>query len=447
MESAVFLTDVREAFGSKVKTGEDAVEAAKAALFNHGCSNRPCAIVRCSDTADIQAAVRLATKHAIPLSVLGGGQHWAGFAIAQDGLVLDLRSLTHVRVDQQERSVTFGGGSRIDDVLLSLPDDLVSVTGAVSVVGYTGLTLGGGYGPLNSHFGLVCDTVRSAELVLADGTVVTANADCHPDLLWALRGGGGNYGVVTALELELFPLPDVQFAIIALPLASAANVLARLANVIEQAPDELSVLSGLITLHNGHKGMSLQPLLSGTCEQGESLFEELCSLSGTQVIARRRCPYKETFDREAEKAWSANQNYRVSARFCETLSPEIIDVLLESAENAPTQGCSVLLHDFHGKASRIPLESAAFPLRKPHYVLEVIAGWDSDADGAKAEEWLDEILRELEPFVLPGGWANVLGPDERQRAHDFYEPSRERLLAVKKKFDPQNVFFSNVTQP
>ena len=447
MENELFLDAMKEAFGSKVKTGADAAEAAHAALFNRGCRKTPCAVVQCSETADVQAAVQLATKHAVPLSVLGGGQHWAGFAVAQDGFVLDLRPMARVQFDRQKRTVTFGGGSRINDVLLSLPDDLVSVTGTVSGVGYTGLTLGGGYGPLNSHFGLVCDTVKSAEVVLADGSVVTANPDCNPDLLWALRGGGGNYGVVTALELELYPVPEVQTATIALPLASARTMLSLITKVVEQAPDELSVLSGLVTLPNGHKGMFLQPVLSGHTEQGERLFDELCNQSGTHVIARRWCPYKDIFDREAEKAWSANQNYRVSAHFSETLSPELIDVTLRSADNAPTRGCSVLLHDFHGKASRLPLESAAYPLRKPHYVIEVIAGWDGDADGVEAKKWLDQILQQLAPFVLRGGWANVLGPDEKQSAHDFYEPSRERLSAVKKKFDPHNVFFSNVTQP
>ncbi len=447
MENVSFLNDLNEVFGSKVKTGADAAEAARAALFNQGCRKSPRAIVDCSETADVQAAVRLATKHAVPLSVLGGGQHWAGFAIAQDGLVLDLRSMAHVHVDTEALTVTFGGGSRIDDVLQRLPDNLVSVTGTVSVVGYTGLTLGGGYGPLNSLFGLVCDTVKSAEVVLADGRVVTASADCNPDLLWALRGGGGNYGVVTALELELYSLPEVQTAIVALPLASARTMLSLIEKVIEQAPDELSVLSGLVTLPNGQKGMFLQPLLSGHTAQGEALFDELCAQSGTHVMHRRWCPYKETFDREAEKAWSACQNYCVSAHFGETLSPQLVDVILQSAENAPTRGCSILLHDFHGKASRIHPETAAYPLRKSHYVIEVIAGWDSDADGLRAREWFERILQQLAPFVLPGGWANVLGPNEKQSAHEFYEPSRERLQAVKNKFDPNNVFFSNVIQP
>ncbi len=137
---------------------------------------------------------------------------------------------------------------------------------------------------------------------------------------------------------------------------------------------------------------------------------------------RRWAPYKETFDREAEKAWYAHPNYRVSNRLCETLGAEILGVLVRSAERAPTPGCAILLHDFHGRAARFPRESAAYPVRKPHYVVEVIAGWDSQADGAKANEWLDQLLHALEQNALPGGWANVLGPEERQRAHDFYEP-------------------------
>jgi FAD/FMN-containing dehydrogenase len=447
MENQTFLDALKETFGSNVKTGVEADKAAHEALFNRGCSKKPCAIVECTQTQDVQAAVRLATKYSIPLSVLGGGSHWAGFAIAQDGLMLDLRTMTQVRVNREKPSVTFGGGSRVNDVLQSLPEDLVSVTGAVSSVGYTGLTLGGGYGPLNSRFGLACDTVLSAELVLADGSVVVADANSNADLLWALRGGGGSYGVVTALELELYRVPEVQTAIVALPLDSAARMLGFVQKIVEQAPDELSVLSGLVTLPHGHKGMFLQPCLSERTELGEKLFEELCSQTGTQVIMRSWVPYRETFDREAEKAWYAHRNYRVSNRLSEALSAEIVDTVLRNAERAPTPGCAILLHDFHGKASLIPLDSAAYPLRKVHYVVEVIAGWDSEADGVKANEWLDQILQDLEPNVLAGAWANVLGPEEKRRANDFYEPSQERLRAVKKKFDPQNVFFSNVAQP
>jgi FAD/FMN-containing dehydrogenase len=208
----------------------------------------------------------------------------------------------------------------------------------------------------------------------------------------------------------------------------------------------LSVLSGLVTLHDGHKGLFLQPLLSEESETGEHLFDELCSLPGAKVVARRWSPYKQIFDREAEKAWSANQNYRVSARFCEELNEAVVDLLTQGAERAPIPGCVLLLHDFHGQASRIPIENAAYPLRKVHYLIEVIAGWDSDADGIAAREWLDQVLEELSKLSLPGGYPNVLGPEEKQRSYDFYEPSRARLRAVKAKFDPYNVFSSNVCQ-
>ncbi len=277
MENKAFLADMEEAFGSNVKTRADANRAAHAALFNRGCPKTPCAIVRCTETADVQAAVRLATKHLVPLSVLGGGNHWAGLAIAQDGLVLDLRPMNHVQLNREKQTVSFGGGSLVGDVLSNLPDDLVPVTGAVTSVGYTGLTLGGGYGPLNSRFGLACDTVRSAEVVLADGSVVTASANSNPDLLWALQGGGGNYGVVTALELELYRVPEVQTTIVVLPLESAARMLSLVQKVVERAPDELSVLSGLATLPHGQKGMFLQPLLSERTKSGEKLFVELCN--------------------------------------------------------------------------------------------------------------------------------------------------------------------------
>ncbi len=446
MKHSSVLQALANAFGKRLKTAEEAAQAAHAALWNPACLNRPLAIVSCTSTADVQRAVQIATHHAVPLSVLGGGSHWAGLAVVPDGIVVDLRRMSHVHVDGEKRSVTFGGGSRINDVLLELPQDLACVTGAVTSVGYAGLTLGGGYGPLNSRFGLACDTLLSAEIVLAGGSVVTANAHEHPELLWALRGGGGNYGVVTAMELELFAVSKVQSATILFPISVAKAVYLNLDEIIAAAPAELSVLSGLVTLHDGSKGVFVQPLLSGESHMGEDLFERLCTLDGARVVRRRWSPYKDIFDREAEKAWSSSQNYRVSARFCETLSEEAIVLLVQGAHAAPTRGCVLLLHDFHGKASDLPLESAAYPLRKPHYLVEVIAGWNGETEGMRAREWFDDILERLSPLALPGGYTNVLGPEERARASDFYEPSRVRLQAVKKKYDPKNVFFSNVYQ-
>jgi FAD/FMN-containing dehydrogenase len=221
MEQELFQSALVEVFGSQVSIGEHAAQAAHAALWNGACRTRPCALVSCLSTEDVQRAVQLATERAVPLSVLGGGRHWAGFAVVHGGLVLDLRPMSQVHVDRESRTVTLGGGSLINDVLLELPDDLATVTGAVSSVGYLGLTLGGGYGPLNGRFGLACDTMRSAQVVLANGNVVIASAQENPDLFWALRGGGGNYGVVTAMELELFSVPKVQSATILFPQSSA----------------------------------------------------------------------------------------------------------------------------------------------------------------------------------------------------------------------------------
>lgn len=446
MEQELFQAALVEAFGSQVAIGEPAALAANAALFNRGHGARPCALVNCLTTEDVRRAVQLATEHAVPLSVLGGGRHWAGLAVVQGGLVLNMRPMSQVHVARGSRTVTLGGGSLINDALLALPDDLAIVTGAVSNIGYPGLVLGGGLGPLNSRFGLACDTMRSAQVVLANGSVVTASAEENPDLFWALRGGGGNYGVVTEMALELFSVPKVQSATILFPQSSAGTALSRLQEILEASPDELSVLSGLVTLHNGQKGVFLQPLLIEDSEAGERLFDELCRLRDAKVVARRWCPYKEIFDREAEKAWSANQNYRVSSRICEELNGAVVDLLMRGGERAPTPGCAVVLHDFRGQASRIPIESAAYPLRKIHYVVEVIAGWNSDADGVAAREWWDQVLEELSRLSLPGGYPNVLGPEEKQRTYDFYKPSRARLQAVKTKFDPHNVFSSNVCQ-
>jgi hypothetical protein len=429
-----------------VLTGDQAAQFAADGLWSAEYHNRPLALAQCSHAADVQAAVRAAAEHDIPLSVLAGGHDWAGRAICEAGLVLDIRALSQVSVHTANSTVTVGGATLTGDLLQGLPADRITPTGTISSVGVAGLTLGGGYGRLISKFGLAADALKSAEVVVADGSLVTASESENRDLLWALCGGGGNYGVVTSLTLETYSVPSVTSAMIVFPLSSARNALLHLQEALDQAPDELSLFSGFMTLPTGDPGLFLQPLLIGESRFGAKLFDDLCSLDNATVLLKQESTFRDTFDLDSEKMWGKGQSYYIKPRNIARLDEPSIDALVTIARSFPTPGCALILHDFHGYASRVPSGATAFPLRQKHYDVQIIGLWDpnSPSTGREVLAWNSETTRTLAAVEMPGGYVNLLGPEDLPRVRDFYGPALDRLERIKAKVDPRNLFRSNV---
>ena len=245
-------------------------EYAKAvALFNAAVDVRPAVVVRCATTADVQAAIRASRNHGVPISVRGGGHDFWGRAFRPGGLVLDLTDMRGVQVDIGRRFATVGGGALSSDVVSAAERaGLTAVTGTAGAVGMVGLTLGGGYGPLIGQFGLAADNLLGAEVVLADGSRVHTDADHHPDLFWALRGGGGNFGVVTSARIRLHPVPTVVSGTILYPIVQSADVLADLGGILRDCPDELTVDVGLLPGPDGKPTVYVAPTWSGTSRWG-----------------------------------------------------------------------------------------------------------------------------------------------------------------------------------
>jgi hypothetical protein len=422
------------------------------ALFNAAVDVRPSVVVRCATTADVQAGVRASRHHGVPLSVRGGGHDFWGRAFRPGGLVLDLTHMREVQVDIDHRVATVGGGALSSDVVSAAERvGLTAVTGTAGAVGMVGLTLGGGYGPLIGQFGLAADNLLGAEVVLADGSRVTADAENHPDLFWALRGGGGNFGVVTSARIQLHPVPTTVSGTILYPIAQSARVLADLGGMLQDCPDELTVDVGFLPGPDGEPTVYVAPTWSGDLEVGNAENGPVRALAGlgTPVLAEVGPVARSATLAATDGMFPPGRMGAIRTRTVRSVSGPIATVLDRAAQEFTSPFSAIVWHQFHGAATRPPLGSTAFGRREPHLMIELISLWEggdgtgnagSGDGGSPHLRWLEELHAALEPFSLPGGYVNFLGPETPDQIADSYGPNTERLLAVKSAVDPDFVF-------
>jgi FAD/FMN-containing dehydrogenase len=411
-------------------------------VWNGLVDRYPAAVVRCAGTADVAAAVRVARDHGAPLSVRGGGHDWGGRAVREGGVVLDLSGLRSVDLDANAMTARVGGGSLAGGVAAALAGHgFAAVTGTVNAVGIAGLTMGGGYGPLIGAHGLALDNLLGAEVVLADGTVVTADEEENPDLFWALRGGGGNFGVVTQLRYRVHRLPTVLSGMAMFPLAQAPTVLRGYRELLAESPDELSVIGGFFSGPDGTPLIMLYPTWSGGRATGEAHLRRIRSL-GTPVFSRLGPMTPPEQLGLLDPYVVDGRHNTATSRWLPALTEEVCDVLVNFARRATSPLSSLTLHHFHGAATRVPVGSTAFGLRDEHVLLEIITTWapTSPDSGGAHREWSRALAEELEPWALPGGYPNLMGPDEHERALAAFGPNTARLLEVKRRLDPDGVF-------
>ena len=408
-------------------------------IWNAAVDHRPALIVRACSPRDVQEAIRVARDRGMRLSVLGGGHDWAGRALCDGGLVIDLAGMRRVTVDTRARVATVGGGATAADVMAAAaPYGLVAAAGNVGCVGMTGLTLGGGYGPLNGRFGLASDNLLGAEVVLADGRIVTADATHEPELFWALRGGGGNFGAVTSMRVRLHPLDRLIGGLIVFPWSQAATVWRGLGEVLLMAPDELTVQSGLLSGPEGSPAAYLAPAWCGDLRSGEAAVDALAKLGTPLTMQVAPMTYVEMlglFD-----AWAVRGlRWVIRTRTVAAYTLEVIDALIEAGRTRTSPRSGIPIHNFHGASTRVAPDETAFANRRQHFVVEIVAGWES-GDGAAHRAWADAVSAALAPHAIPGGYPNLLGPDDHEQIANAYGDNAMRLGAAKRHFDPDGVF-------
>jgi FAD/FMN-containing dehydrogenase len=410
-------------------------------------SRSPRAVVHCQTVEDVRSAIRAARDCGLPLSVRGGGHDWAGRALC-DGVVIDMSRMNGVAVTSDQEAQVLGGARAIDLAAATQSLGLAAVTGAVGAVGMAGFTLGGGYGSLIGRFGLALDNLTGVEIVLADGKVVVANPDNEPELFWALRGGGGNFGVVTAMRFKLHRLPSVRMGVLFYPFSVAKAVLSRCADIASSAPDALSMQVGVVHGPDAAPLVFVSPTWCGAPTDGEARTAPFLKLGTLLMGSVATMPYRDSL--------SAFDAFVVNGRreFMETCwIPALagaVDAFIAATEAAASPGCAVLTHEFKGFATRVSDGATAFGLRREHVLVEILAtcmGSDTH-DEERHWQWARSTRKSFDSIALPGGYPNLLASDDDpNRILMSYGANAERLIRAKRRYDPDNVFNSAIPLP
>jgi FAD/FMN-containing dehydrogenase len=428
--------------------GDDRYMAATA-IWAKPVGQLPRAVVHCRTPQDVQWAIQVARDCGVALSVRGGGHDWAGRALC-DGIVVDLSNMKAVSVDPSNHTAKISGGARAVDVLAATtPFGLAAVTGSVGAVGMAGLTLGGGYGPLIGRFGLALDNLFAAEVVLADGRIVIADDAHEADLLWALRGGGGNFGVVTTMRLRLHQLPSVHFGMLIYPFAEAEMVFQCCADIAAQAPEELTVQVGSVAGPDGARVVMVLPTWCGPPREGEGRIAPFLKLGTRLGGEAETMPYERSLS--AFDAFLANgQRTFMETCWLPELNRDGIDVFIQTAESAVSPGCAIFTHEFKGAATRVAADATAFGQRGDHVLVEILAAYidrSNKIEEQRHRQWASTARHAFDAAALPGGYPNLLASSDTDRAAKSYGPNFKRLVKVKQHYDSDNVFRSAIPLP
>ena len=438
--------------GRLVLPGEEEYEAGRQ-VWNASHDHRPALIVQPLSVADVQAAIGFAADRGLPVCVCGGGHNHAGYAVADAALMLDLSAMVSVRVDAADRTVTVGGGATWGVVDRATQAAGLAVTGAdVPAVGVGGSTLGGGAGWLHRKLGLSCDNLLAAEIVTADAEVLSVSAEKHPELFWALRGGGGNFGAVTSFTFALHPVGPVHVGVVVCPMERAADALAAYQHLTETGGDELFVRAMLLTAPpapfvpgslRGRPAVLLAAAWFGPAGQARSALDELRRLGPPGAVQPRPMPYV-----ELQKISDAMVPRRVRAAslggFTGPLSPGVISALASAAAEPPPM-CAVMLQPLGGAVARVPADATAVPHRDAACYLAVNTIARPEDDGAGQAAWAEKVTGSLPAGTILGPGVHAMGrdePEDRVRAA-YGERAYTRLAAVKAAYDPGNAFRFN----
>ena len=439
--------------GDLIAPGDPRYDGARA-VFNAAIDRHPALIARCADTDDVVRAVKFARSEGLILSVRGTGHNVAGFAVCDDGLVIDLANMKGVTVNPSERRVRAEGGCTWGEVNDALqPHGLAATGGFVSITGVSGLTLGGGLGWLVRKHGLALDNLLSAQIVLADGRLVTAGPRENSDLFWAIRGGGGNFGVVTSFEFRVHPVGTVLAGIVLHPAAGAATAIRRWRDLEVGAPDEST--QGALLFHfpddpsgppllRGAALVGLGGVYAGPASEGEKVLRPLREFGPPLVDTFTEMPYNAA-QRMADFLWPPGLHGYWKSTYLKALNDDAIDVLVDFFSRVPSKRTVIVLeHNGDSAWDRVPDGDTAFGHRAWSYDFVVTSAWSDPKETERNVAWTRDLFAAMRPFAAPGAYVNYLGGDEgKEGLEAAYGAKLSRLAALKMKYDPTNLFRMN----
>jgi FAD/FMN-containing dehydrogenase len=422
-------------------------------IWNAMIDLRPAVIVQCAEASDVPQAISFARANGLEISIRGGGHNIAGSALCDRGVTIDLSPMKNVRIDAQKRRAYVEPGATLADFDSSAQVyGLATPVGINSTTGIAGLTLGGGFGWLTRKYGMTIDNLVSAEVITADGNKIRTSENENADLFWAIRGGGGNFGVVTEFEFELHPVgPEILAGLIVFPFSQAKQVLTQYRKFAESAPEELNVwvvlrkappLPFLPENVHGKEVIVLAVFYVGDIVEGEKLIEPLRSFGdayGEHIGAQPYVAWQQAFDPLLTKG---ARNYWKSHNFTE-LRDGVLDAIAEFAGKLPSPQCEIFIGYIAGSANRVSADATAYRHRDAKFVLNVHGRWDDAAQDEMGIAWAREFFQTSAPYASAGAYVNFMTAEEGDRVAAAYGSNYDRLVQIKKRYDPENIFHLN----
>lgn len=422
-------------------------------IWNAMIDRRPAVIVRCATADDVASAIRFARQNGLDISVRGAGHNIAGNAVCDGGMMIDLSTMKNIRVDVARRRAYVEPGATLSDFDEAVQaHGLATPVGINSTTGTSGLTLGGGFGWLTRKYGMTIDNLASTDVITADGKKLRASENENADLFWALRGGGGNFGVVTQFEFELHPVgPEILAGLIVFPLGQAKRVLRQYREFVESAPEELSVwvvlrqappLPFLAKEVHGKGVVVLAVFYAGDMAEGEKLIAPLRRFGdahGEHIGPQPYVQWQKAFD---PLLTPGARNYWKSHNFTE-LRDEALDTMIQFANRLPSPQCEIFIGLIAGAANRVPGDAMAYGHRDAKFVLNVHGRWDDAAHDETCIAWARAFFKASAPYASSGAYVNFMTEDESDRVAAAYGANYARLVQAKRQYDPENVFHLN----
>jgi FAD/FMN-containing dehydrogenase len=446
------IQELRDGFRGEVISDEDDGFDAARRVYNAMIDRRPAVIVRPANTGDVMTAVRFAREHDLPVAVRGGSHSVPGFGTCDEGLVVDLTPRRGVRVDPLNSTARAEGGATWGDLnAAGYAYGLATTGGIISTTGVGGLTLGGGIGYLDRGFGLSCDNLISADVVTADGTLHIASEDNEPDLFWAIRGGGGNFGVVTSLEFRMHPVKDIYGGPMFFELDRAADVLSFYRDFIRDAPEQLGAFPAFQIApplpfipedRHGEPFVALVNCWTGPLDEGEKALQPFHDIAPVVAEFVGPMPYpalNSAFDALVppglQHYWKAN--------FARELTDEAIEAHLVHGPKLPVVNSTVHIYPINGACHRVAEGDTAFAYRDATFATVIAGMWPDPSDNEANIAWVRDYYDAIAPHSEEGGYVNFMADDDQDRIRANYKGNYDRLATIKRTYDPDNVFRFN----
>jgi hypothetical protein len=438
-----FASDFR---GDLIASDDHDYDAARK-VWNGMVDKRPALIARRAGAADVVACVRFAREHDLLISVRGGGHSAGGRAVCERGLMIDLSLMKGIRIDFTGRTARAEPGLRLGEFdRKTQVFGLATTLGVASDTGIAGLTLGGGYGWLNGKYGLACDNVLSVEMVTAEGQLVKASAEENSELFWGIRGAGANFGIVTSFQYQLHPVGPVVGGFVLYPISQGRETLRFFHEFSATCPDEVSTVGLLLSTPDGTPAVGIAACYTSSVDEGERILKPLRTFGSpsADLIARRRYTEMQSL---LDQNWVPGQLNYWKTSLMRAPSDAAIEVLLDYTQKRPTPNSVIYFQQAHGAASRVKPGDTAFPHRFDHYDSGPWAIWQDRSDTDRCIRWVRECWDALRPFYEPSAYVNAVDDvisDDDERVRSAYGPNFERLVSLKNRYDPTNLFRLNV---